>query len=1187
MATIAKLQVELGLDSSGVDRGLAPAKKAFGGLGTMLKDVASTAVGFALGNAINLVARNVGQLASAGLDFGAQMANVNSIIQVSDAQLAGLSDQVVKLAEDPRISQGPAELAAGLYNIVQSGFSASDSLGILTQASIAATAGLTSSATATNAIVSVLNAYHESADQAGAISNSLFQIVNAGVITFDQLANTIGTVLPTAASLGVSLDDLGAAYVVLTRQGISADEATTQINSVLVGLLNPTTALTDALHAYGYESGAALLKTKGFGGAMEVLNTIIGGNADVATAMFGNVRALRGILGLTTNSGKDFTAAIKEMGHAQDGAGATAKALDKQMKSASYQLQQAKKWMVIAATLGMGALSPAIIAGAKAFVYLMQTGIIPLIGVLSNLLAALAPVAHAIGDLAGVMVTAWQGGKSFSDQISQLPGALQPLGLALVQITHGVELLVRAFDKDGLKGVLDALPHSFDLLGAGLSGLGSVIGDFAGSVFSGLVDALSNVDWGSVAGIAWTLLKTAVTNLVSLGLDLGKIAVNVAGWAIGAIPDVFDWLTNHVFGSHPEGDGTSMQTTGGMTLSDIVVNVLSWAKGAIVDISVAIYGWVKGAAVTLSDWTLNVAVPTVAYAAGVSFDSIKTAVHDKITPMAVDLGGWTLNVGAPTIVFTGTFGAAELAKGIAHLLVDTKIGLVSWILSVGIPASITIGPLLVPYVAVYLSQKMGVIGLVNWTLKIAEAPVMALQRAGLIEDAVKGFVTSKNIAVSLVTWTLDVGKPLIPSLGSFSGLINLSIWIAEALPLIGPVVKLVKWTLGLDAPSLPDLTFANLALWIADAVVMLATLGTVGVNADGLKWNISIPTPDFPDLSLDKLKQWLIDKLKALGKISIDLPNPLDINIPGLGGGDSGSGSGSDTGGTAGGGGFGLIGAGKNGIGSLGAGLADRLAKAAQTSLTFTATFKADDSDVAKKYTDVMTWGGIWNKAAFTGRFLGDDGDTAKKFTDSMTWGTIWGKSAFTGRFLGDSGNAAQKFTDAMSWGNIWGGSAFTAKFAANNGPAATAYTDAFRWGDAWDGTVFTASFAIDVSGLYSALNTAYYVAQAISDIMPHSPAKKGPLSRPITFDYIGDNFARMASRVTSMAGGVSSAVADAFTPNGMPSIPAYANGASFGGNGGISVTMGDLIIQDGDKKNAKQIADEVGAAIVREMSLR
>jgi len=184
----------------------------------------------------------------------------------------------------------------------------------------------------------------------------------------------------------------------------------------------------------------------------------------------------------------------------------------------------------------------------------------------------------------------------------------------------------------------------------------------------------------------------------------------------------------------------------------------------------------------------------------------------------------------------------------------------------------------------------------------------------------------------------------------------------------------------------------------------------------------------------------------------------------------------------------------------------------------FIGKFLGDVANAAVQFTQVMTWGTIWGASSWTGKFLGDVSNAARQFTQVMTWGAIWGAFSSTGRFLGDVSNAAMQFTQVMTWGGIWGASSFTGKFDGDTSDAAKKYTDAFTWGDAWNAAVFTASFAIDTSGLIAASNTADAVAAHIAAIMPHSPAREGPLSQPITFDYIGDNFASMAGRLKQLA---------------------------------------------------------------------
>jgi hypothetical protein len=76
------------------------------------------------------------------VDFQGQMANVNSILKLSDDGIAGLSQQVLDLSGN--VAQGPTELASALYDINSAGFSGSQGLQILNSAALAANAGSTS-----------------------------------------------------------------------------------------------------------------------------------------------------------------------------------------------------------------------------------------------------------------------------------------------------------------------------------------------------------------------------------------------------------------------------------------------------------------------------------------------------------------------------------------------------------------------------------------------------------------------------------------------------------------------------------------------------------------------------------------------------------------------------------------------------------------------------------------------------------------------------------------------------------------------------------------------------------------------------------------------------------------------------------------------------------------------------------
>src|SRR5690554_4956989 len=110
MATVADLQVKFSADTAGAEAGTKRVQGLIGNLTSGVKGLATVAGGFVLGTAINNVVGGIGRLANAGLDFEANMANVNSIAQLSASELNKLSQSVIGIAGDPRILAGPAEL---------------------------------------------------------------------------------------------------------------------------------------------------------------------------------------------------------------------------------------------------------------------------------------------------------------------------------------------------------------------------------------------------------------------------------------------------------------------------------------------------------------------------------------------------------------------------------------------------------------------------------------------------------------------------------------------------------------------------------------------------------------------------------------------------------------------------------------------------------------------------------------------------------------------------------------------------------------------------------------------------------------------------------------------------------------------------------------------------------------------
>jgi TP901 family phage tail tape measure protein len=380
-------------DASSAVRSVSRLQGAFGGLGRAARlAVGALAIGV------------VGALAAstkAAIDFDKAMRNVNSIAQLSERQFQSLSNEVLALSKVT--GQGPTTLAEGLYDIVSSGFQAEEGLKVLRASAIAATAGLTDTATATKAVVAVLNAYHLEAKDAATVSDVLFQTVNKGVLSFAELSSQIGDVLPAASALGVPLTEIGGALATVTLHGVNAAEAATQVKQLLVSMLKPSSDLGTTFEKLGFESGQVALKQRGLTGVIKLLSKEAGGNNALIADWFPNVRALAGFLGLAGKNVGVFTKNVEAMNPKGEAANATAKAFAEQGKSIAVQWQRAKASLT-AAAIPIGQLLFPLLAKGAAKVEEFAGSIeanMPRIqqrfGQLSSVLRDLLPIIQALG----------------------------------------------------------------------------------------------------------------------------------------------------------------------------------------------------------------------------------------------------------------------------------------------------------------------------------------------------------------------------------------------------------------------------------------------------------------------------------------------------------------------------------------------------------------------------------------------------------------------------------------------------------------------------------------------------------------------------------------------------------------------------------------------------------------------
>lgn len=269
--------------------------------------------------------------------------NVNSIAQLSEQSLQELGDSVLRLTDDPNIRKGPKDLTASLYTIYSSGKTGAEALTVLEDAALGASAGMTTTDTAAKAVLATLNSGISGVNNSREAMNVLFATVDKGVLNFEQLASTIGEVLPIASASGISLQEVGAAMATLTLNGLSADAASTDLLNLITKLVRPPKEAAEAFDKLGIEYGISALKAKGLGGVMADIEAKTNGNKQALARLFPDMQAYAGALILLANKGEKYREMLVATNKAQEENGAVVKAAAKQNEGAAYSMDMLRK----------------------------------------------------------------------------------------------------------------------------------------------------------------------------------------------------------------------------------------------------------------------------------------------------------------------------------------------------------------------------------------------------------------------------------------------------------------------------------------------------------------------------------------------------------------------------------------------------------------------------------------------------------------------------------------------------------------------------------------------------------------------------------------------------------------------------------------------------------------------------
>lgn len=402
-----------------------------------------TGVGKALAPVSLAVGAMLGASTKSASDFTDGMAKMSTLVDTSKTSIADLSEQFLDLSNKTGISA--TELAEAGYQALSAGQSVDQVAKFVETAGNLAKAGFTDTKIAVDVLTTAMNAYGESAGSADQIANKLVRTQNLGKTTVDELASSMGKIIPTASSMGVNIDNLTSGYVSLTKQGIATAEATTYMNSMLNELGDSGTDLGGILKEKTGKSFQDLM-SEGYSLAdvLQITKDYADENGIAYNELWGSAEAGKAGLAILNGGVEEFNSTVETMASDVDDVGDALDKLDTPSKKIQKSLNRVKNSGIELGTTILTSLTPAIdkasgiIEKATTWFNNLSEGTKQVIATVGGIIAVLSPVLIIVGKVISFIRKILPVITKLKTSVGGLSGVIgaitSPIGLVVIAI---------------------------------------------------------------------------------------------------------------------------------------------------------------------------------------------------------------------------------------------------------------------------------------------------------------------------------------------------------------------------------------------------------------------------------------------------------------------------------------------------------------------------------------------------------------------------------------------------------------------------------------------------------------------------------------------------------------------------------------------------------------------------------
>lgn len=287
-----------------------------------VNQLAATLAAAGITAAVKEIAEALLDCSKAAETFETSIAKVATIADTSSISLEEIQAKIITLSSET--GKSASAIAEATYSAISAGVDTASAVEFVEKATRLAAGGFTEAETAVDVLTTALNAYDLSVEETERVSDILITTQNLGKTTVDALAQSVGKVIPLAAAYGVEMDNLGAAYAVLTANGVATAEAGTYLKAMLNELGDSGSAVAGVLQEQTGKSFADLMAGgASLGDVLAILGDSVGGNATAFNELWSSTEAGVGALSIFNKGAENFNSVLGEM---QNSAGATSAA---------------------------------------------------------------------------------------------------------------------------------------------------------------------------------------------------------------------------------------------------------------------------------------------------------------------------------------------------------------------------------------------------------------------------------------------------------------------------------------------------------------------------------------------------------------------------------------------------------------------------------------------------------------------------------------------------------------------------------------------------------------------------------------------------------------------------------------------------------------------------------------------